>query len=76
MTETRRKDPSDLEAVLRAAIRNSGLSLRAVAAGSGVSIPQVVRFVNADRTLTLPAASRLARFLRLGLRPLRRRRRA
>jgi len=72
----KRKDPSDLEAVLVAAIRRSGLSLRTVAALSGVSTPQVTRFIKGERTLTLPAASKLARFLALGLRPLRRRRRS
>ncbi len=68
----KRKDPSNLEAVLRRAIRDSGLSLRGVAAGAGVSIPQVTRFARGERGLTLGAASMLARFLRLGLKPLRR----
>jgi plasmid maintenance system antidote protein VapI len=60
-------DASDLEEVLRRAIRGSGLTRYAVAKGAELNTSQLLRFVAGERSLTLPAATKLARFLGLGL---------
>jgi len=60
---------TDLEGVLRKAIRDSGLTRYAVAKGADVDTSQLLRFVAGKRSLTLPAASKLAAFLGLELRP-------
>ncbi len=64
--KTKRK-AADLESVLRRAVRDSGLTRYAVAKGAGVDTSQLLRFVAGKRSLTLPAASKLAAFLGLGL---------
>jgi len=56
---------SDLEAILKQAIERSGLSLAELARRSGVSHPQLSRFMRSARTLTLSSASKL--FACLGL---------
>ncbi len=58
---------------LRDFVRREGRSLYALAIASGVDRGQIVRFMNADRELTLPAASKLCAALALELRPARRR---
>jgi plasmid maintenance system antidote protein VapI len=52
---------------LRQAILDSGMSLRQVGFAAGVDPAAVIRFVNGDRSLTLPSADRLAIFLDLRL---------
>ena len=52
---------------IRDAIRDSGLSLSELSRQSGVSHPQLSRFVNGQRTLTLPAAARVCEALGLAL---------
>ena len=56
-----------LVARLREAIRGCGLSLNELGRKAGVSQPQLSRFLNGERTLTLPAAAKVceARGLRL-----------
>ncbi len=49
------------------AIRRSGLSLRAIELQTGVARAQVSRFVNGERSLTLPAVDALAKLLGLEL---------
>ena len=56
---------------LRDVIRRDGRSLYALAIASGVDRGQIVRFMNADRELTLPAASKLCAALGLELRAVR-----
>jgi DNA-binding phage protein len=51
------------------AIRATGLPLLEVARRTGVSQPQLYRFMNNTRTLTLPAVEKLCKALGLELRP-------
>ena len=57
-----------LSEVIRDAMRKDGRSLYQISVDSGVSRPQVIRFYNGTRTLTLPAADRLCAALGLELR--------
>jgi transcriptional regulator with XRE-family HTH domain len=52
---------------IREAIRSSGLSICELSRQSGVSQPQISRFVNGERTLSLPVAARLCEALKLHL---------
>ncbi len=56
---------SDLEAIVKSAVEKSGLSLAELARQSGVSHPQLSRFMRGERTLTLTSATKL--FEALGL---------
>jgi len=58
---------------IRRAMQRDGRSLYQLAIDSGVSRGQLVRFANAERELTLPAASKLCAALGLELRPAPRR---
>ena len=53
--------------VLKEAIRDCGLSLPELSRQTGVSNPQIYRFMSGERSLTLPAAEKLAAFLGLRL---------
>ena len=59
----------DIEDVLRRAILRSPESRYALAKRSGVSEAQLSHFVRGKRTLRLDTAAKLARILRLELRP-------
>lgn len=65
----RPKLKTDLEKALLAAMRTSGLTRYRIALGSGVDYAALSRFVRRKRTLTLPAAGKLASFLGLELKP-------
>jgi plasmid maintenance system antidote protein VapI len=65
-----------LSETIRETIRRDGRSTYALANDSGVSRPQVVRFINGTRELTLPVADKLCRTLGLELRPVRRTRKS
>jgi plasmid maintenance system antidote protein VapI len=52
---------------LQPSIRDCGLSVHELSKPAGVSNPQLYRFVRGQRSLTLPAAEKLARFLGLRL---------
>jgi transcriptional regulator with XRE-family HTH domain len=54
-----------LIATLRRSIETSGLSISELARQSGVSQPQLSRFVNGQRTLTLQTAAKLFELLNL-----------
>ena len=56
-----------LSETIRRAIQRDGRSLYQLAIDSGVSRGQLVRFANAERELTLPAATRLCAALGLVL---------
>ena len=58
----------DIEQKLRDAIINSKMSRYKISQESGVSEAQLSLFVNSKRTLTLPAAAKLAKVLDLELR--------
>jgi hypothetical protein len=49
------------------AIRHSGRTLTQLSESSGVSLPQLSRFVRGQRTLTLPNADKICRALGLHL---------
>ena len=60
-------DDSDLIEQLRAAIRDSGLTLVEIARRSTVDQPRLSRFVRGQRSLTLESASLVCRALGLRL---------
>ena len=57
----------DIEKKLREEIVNSEMSRYRISKLSGVSEAQLSLFVNGKRTLTLPAAAKLAKVLKLEL---------
>jgi transcriptional regulator with XRE-family HTH domain len=61
----------DIEQRLKRAVLGSGLSRYRLAKLSGLSEAQLSYFVNGKRSLTLPAAAKLATALGLELRPKR-----
>jgi len=58
---------------LRKAIRDSGLSLYAIAAKTGLKRPSLSRFMAGTRSLRLDKADILATFFKLELKPAHRR---
>jgi transcriptional regulator with XRE-family HTH domain len=58
---------SPLIGTLRRHILDSGVSLNELARRTGVSDPQLSRFVRGTRSLTLPAAEKLAIYFGLSL---------
>lgn len=58
---------TDWESIIRKAIEDSGLSAYRLAKESGISQPQISRFIAGKRTLTLPAAEKIARVVGLEL---------
>ena len=56
-----------LQDQLRRAVHDSGLSVYAVAKGSGIAQPVLHRFVAGERDLTLATASRLADYFQMRL---------
>ena len=62
----------DIEAQLRQAVLDAGISRYQLADLSGVTEGQLSRFVRRERTLTLPAAAKVAVVLGLELRPAKR----
>ena len=59
----------DLEKQLREALRTSGRSIRYISRYSRVSRSCISRFLSGRRTLTLRVAARLAKILKLTLKP-------
>lgn len=57
--------PATLSAQLRTHVRESGLSMLAVARGAGIDQAALSRFLAGKRGLRLDALDRLAAFLRL-----------
>jgi plasmid maintenance system antidote protein VapI len=62
----------DLDEQLRQAVRKAGLSKYGLAKQAGIDRSMAVRFMNAERSLTLATASKIAALLGLELRPARR----
>ena len=58
---------STLAEQLLAAIEGSGMSVRAIAAGSGLNQPTLSRFVNHTRDLSLTTGDKLAEFFSMRL---------
>ncbi|MEZ6142707.1 MAG: helix-turn-helix transcriptional regulator [Zavarzinella sp.] len=65
---SRKKSP-DISVQLRAAIVESGMPLIKLSQKSGVHSAQISRFLNQQRTLTLPAVVKICHVLRLTLVP-------
>ncbi|MEO2017446.1 MAG: helix-turn-helix domain-containing protein [Fuerstiella sp.] len=64
----RKKKRIPIDTALREAVQKSGMTVYAVARDSGVEKSQLTRFVNEERSLTLPTAEKLAAFFHLELR--------
>jgi len=60
------KEPAMIAAI-REAIRDSGLTISEISRRSGVSHPQISRFIHGERTMTLPAAARVCAVVGLEL---------
>ena len=56
-----------IEKPLRKAIKESGLSAREIARKTGVDATLIGRFLRSERTMTLPTAERLSKFLGMEL---------
>jgi transcriptional regulator with XRE-family HTH domain len=65
MSTTHEHGRADLVAVIKEAIAASGLSLMELARRSGVSQPQLSRFMAGTRTLTLESGEKLLKALGL-----------
>ena len=61
----------DLDGQLRAAVRKAGLSKYGLAKYAGIDRAVACRFMNAERSLTLTTASKIATLLGLELRSAR-----
>ena len=64
-------EPQDIEKVLKKALINSKMTRYRISQISGLSEAQLSYFVNGQRSLTLPAAAKLAKVLGLELKPKR-----
>ena len=64
------KNKCDIERQLKKAVLESNLSRYRIAQLSGVSEAQLSYFVNDKRSLSLPAAAKIAKVLGLELRPV------
>ncbi|MHC4264449.1 MAG: helix-turn-helix domain-containing protein [Planctomycetota bacterium] len=63
------QDVKDIEKQLKQAIMRSKMSRYRIAKESGLTESQLSYFVNGKRTLTLPAVAKLAKVLKLELKP-------
>lgn len=63
----KRKSAAALSDRLKAAITGSGMSVYAVAQGSGVSHPIILRFLSGQRDLRLATADKLAAYFQMTL---------
>ena len=63
----------DIETQLKQAIIDSDMTCYQISKLSGVSNAQLSYFVNGHRSLTLPAAAKVAKVLKLELKPKKRR---
>ena len=68
-----RRKKSNLENVLRKAMKNSGLSTHELSDISGVTQPVICRFINGTRSINIKSVSKLAEALDLELKPKSRR---
>ena len=72
----KRKGAHTMTEVLRRAIVESRLPLLTLSKASGVARASLIRFVRGERSLRLDRADRLAAYLGLELRPIRRRKKS
>jgi len=72
MSRKEQDKPTGLETALRLAVEKSGMSAHAIARRSGIDVASLLRFMNRQRTMTLPSAGRLAASLGLELRSMKR----
>jgi transcriptional regulator with XRE-family HTH domain len=66
----------DLVEELRRAVKDCGLTHNELARRTGVSQPQISRFVNGQRLLNLDGAAKICAYLGLRLTPVRNKRRS
>jgi transcriptional regulator with XRE-family HTH domain len=66
----RKKREPGLVEQIKEAIRASGQTMYAISKASKVSTAQLSRFMQGKRSLSLPAAEKVCRILRIGLAPL------
>lgn len=62
-----------IDETLKNAIRESGLSLNAIAVATGIQASMLSRFINGERDIRLATAARIAEYLGLSLSKDRRR---
>ena len=67
MCDIRRCLTARVSDVLRRAIQDSGLSLSEIARAVDIDPGRISRFTRRERSLTLPAADRLAKYFKLQL---------
>ena len=67
----KRMDPHDLVGLLRAAFRDSGMSMKALADAAGTPYANVHAFLVGGRDIRLATAGKLCKVLRLTLKPTR-----
>ncbi len=65
----KKNEAPDLEKQLRDAIQKSGLTPTQLAERAGVALPQITRFINHDRGLSLKTAGKIVAALHLHLAP-------
>ena len=65
MSGKRSGEGRPLTSVLRDAIQASGISLAELSRQTGISTPQLSRFVRGERTLTLPLVEKLMAYFGL-----------
>lgn len=63
------RPPATMSDVLRAAVADSGLTLAALHAATGVQPASLSRFLRGERSMRLDLADKLAAFLNLTLQP-------
>ena len=62
---------SDIVGQLKAAIRTADLTIYRIAKDSGVDYSTIYRFVSGERSMDFDSAARIATYLGLELRPIR-----
>ncbi len=67
----KRMDPHDLIGLLRAAFRDSGMSMKALADAAGTPYANVHAFITGGGDIRLATAGKLCKVLRLTLKPTR-----
>jgi transcriptional regulator with XRE-family HTH domain len=70
MSRKKSPPPSPIAGVIKATIRERGLTAYRVSKMSGVTIDSIQRFLNGERGLSLASADKLAHALGLELRPV------
>jgi transcriptional regulator with XRE-family HTH domain len=67
MARRKKEEESGLIKQLKDEIHHSGMSLYQIGTQAGISLSMLTRFMSGERSLTLPAAEKICRALRLDL---------